>query len=615
MCGIGGCVGEHATSELIKKMSAVTRHRGPDDYGEFVDTKVGVFANRLSIIDIEGGHQPIFSEDENLVIVFNGEIYNFPELKEDLERRGHHFRTRTDTEVVIHGYQEFGTAIFGKLNGMFAFALCDRKKSRLLLVRDRVGIKPLYYTKTVGGDLVFCSEVKGVLCHPEIRPSVDRESLYQLISLYYIPFERTMFGGVYKVPQGHYYDSQLDKVLEYWSPPQVKEEFVPEVQAVRSALEESVKAQLISDVEVGSFLSGGLDTSTIVAFASKHYQRELKTFCMGFGHEDDELEDARKVAEKFGTDHHSFTITDRSALDLYPRIIWHSEQPKLNTYSWFVNELASKYVKVCLSGLGGDELFFGYATSSRFANFQNAQKIMKVPGVAAAGRLFSGKKKQVLSSVGKRSETYLATISPVYGPDDSKYFSERVNTYHKSMTERIEKSFFQSRLNFVQQAIDAEFSTKLPNDFLSIDDSMSMAHSLENRVPFLDNRLIDLMRPVPHQNNYVNGKSKYLLRQAVKGILPESCFAKPKQGFSLNIVKWWKSELGEEIRRVIPESPIVRKFFAVDKIKEIIPDAEESYSKVSLLWHVYSFHVWHEIFIDQAGSNIVYSPIRSSIRQ
>jgi asparagine synthase (glutamine-hydrolysing) len=295
-------------------------------------------------------------------------------------------------------------------------------------------------------------------------------------------------------------------------------------------------------------------------------------------------------------------------------MIWHSEQPKLNTYSWFVNELASNYVKVCLSGLGGDELFFGYATSSRYENFRNAQKLMKLPAASIVGKFVGGRKSQVISNVKNRAATYLSTISPIYG-EESKYFAIPADGYRKNLTERIEKKYFASKSDFLQQAFDAELETKLPDDFLSIDDTMSMAHSLENRVPLLDNTLIDLIRPVPYRYNYVNGQGKYLLRQAMKGILPESVFSKPKQGFSLDIVKWWHSELGEEIRRTISDSKVVKKYFAIDTINETIAQAKNSYSKVSLLSHVYSFHVWHEIFVQgKRPSREVTKKIAAPIR-
>lgn len=607
MCGIGGCLGGHADHALMKSMSELIKHRGPDDHGEFVDEGVAVFSNRLSIIDLAGGHQPIFNEDESLVIVFNGEIYNFPEIKDNLERRGHRFRTKTDTEVIVHGFEEYGPKIFSMLDGMFALALWDRNQKRLILARDRIGIKPLFYSKTPSGDFVFCSEVKGILAHPDVSVRVNRQGLYNLISLYYIPFEETLFSGIYKLLPGHFYDSSLGTAQTYWTPPPIKPGFCPDVQTVRDALEQSVKRQLISDVEVGSFLSGGLDTSTIVAFATKHYPHRLKTFCMGFGHEDDELDDAKRIADLFGTEHYGFTISDRSTIELYPRMIWHSEQPKLNTYSWFVNHFARKYVKVCLSGLGGDELFFGYPTSSRFLAFQRAQNLMKVPGSSLLSAFAGGKRKQVLSNLGDRAATYLTTVSPVYGSLDAAVFKGNVSTGREELRDRVEREFFKNDDQFVQQAVRAEFETKLVDDFLSIDDAMCMAHSLENRVPLLDNQLLDLMLPVEYKFDFEDQVGKVLLRKGMRGILPEESFKKPKQGFSLNIVKWWAGELGEEIRGTIFDSPAVKEYFAVDALKALVPKAAESYSTVSLLWHVYAFHVWHGIFVEEGWKRFASS--------
>lgn len=596
LCGIGGCLGTEATSDLVRKMSSLIKHRGPDDYGEFVDKGVALFSNRLSIIDLEHGHQPIFNEDENLVIVFNGEIYNFVELRHELEKSGHRFRTRTDTEVILHGFEQYSTKIFGMLDGMFAIAIWDIRKRRLVLARDRVGIKPLYYSKASNGDLVFCSEIKGIIAHDSIKPSVNRESLYYLISLYYVPFDLTLFSGIVKIPPGHFYDSETGLTAAYWSLPHMKKDF-PDTNVVRDALEQSVRRQLVSDVEVGSFLSGGLDTSTIVAFASKHYPSKLKTFCMGFGHSDDELVDARKVANHFGTDHHEFTITDSATLQLYPKMIWHSEQPKLNTYSWFVNEYARKYVKVCLSGLGGDELFFGYPTSSRFESFQKAQNLMKVPGSSYLSAFASGKKKQILSNLKNRAFTYISTVSPVFGSDNERIFSSPVSGYRRNLETRMQQSYFSNDEKFVQQAAFAEFSTKLPDDFLSMDDSMSMAHSLENRVPLLDNQLLDLMLPVPYKYNYESGVGKAMLRRAMTGILPSECFRKPKQGFSLNILNWWNGEVGEEMKRTISDSEAVKKYFDSSALKSLFPVADNSYATAALLWTVYTFDIWHDLFI------------------
>ncbi|MDG6964510.1 MAG: asparagine synthase (glutamine-hydrolyzing) [Nitrososphaerota archaeon] len=611
MCGIGGCIGEQATKELVRRMSTVTRHRGPDDYGDYIDRGVALFSNRLSIIDVEGGHQPILNEDGTLAIVFNGEIYNFEEIRAGLESKGHKFRTRTDTEVILHGFEEFGAKVFAMLDGMFAVALWDVKQRRLTLARDRAGVKPLYYARTEKGDILFCSEVKGLLAHPDVEAEVSREGLYYLVSLYYIPFGLTLFSGVYKVPPGSFYDSSAGTVTAYWDPRGMSPTPPPDPKVVRDALERSVKRQLVSDVEVSSFLSGGLDSSTVTAFASKHYPRKLKTFCLGFGHEDDELSDARLVAEHFGTDHHELIATDRAALDLYPEMIWHSEQPKLNTYYWFVDEFASRYVKVCLSGLGGDELFFGYPTSSRFTAFQKAQRLMNVPGASLLSAFATGKRKKVLASVKDRTSSYLTIVSPVYGSIDDAVFSGPVSAERARLTDRMRASFFSAPgANFVQQAVFAEFSTKLPDDFLAMEDATSMAHSLEVRVPLLDNQLMDLMLPVPYRHNYGNGMGKALLREAMAGVLPKECFKKPKHGFSLDIVKWWPGEFGEEIRRVVLDSQTVKQYFDVGALKRLMPSASESYSTVSLLWHVYAFHIWHELFVEKGKERVMASAPR-----
>jgi asparagine synthase (glutamine-hydrolysing) len=325
---------------------------------------------------------------------------------------------------------------------------------------------------------------------------------------------------------------------------------------------------------------------------------------MGFGHEDDELDAAKRVADHFGTEHYGFTITDSATLELYPDMIWHSEQPKLNTYSWFVNQFARKYVKVCLSGLGGDELFFGYPTSSRYVAFERAQSLMKIPGASLLSSFTSGKRKQVLSNVKNRAATYITTVSPAFGSLDRYIFVNPITNYKDNLESRMDKTFFQNNNAFVQQAVYAEFGTKLPDDFLSIDDSMSMAHSLENRVPLLDNQLVDLMLPVSYTCNYENGEGKALLRKAMTGILPEECFRKPKQGFSLDVVKWWPGELGAEIRNTISESATIKQYFDVGALKNLFPFAQDSYSTVSLLWTVYAFHVWHGLFVENGKERI-----------
>lgn len=353
-------------------MIAALNHRGPDDTGLFEDTGIGLANARLSIIDVEGGHQPIHNEDETIRVTYNGELYNYRDLRKELEALGHRFYTKSDTEDIVHCYEEYGEGFVSRLNGMFAIALWDASKRKLVLARDRMGIKPLYYTMQ-NGSLLFASEIKGIL-QAQIPRAVDRKSLFAIMNLGYLPGDRTLLEGVLKLPPSSILVCENDsiRVSQYWNIPPIdastdEDNVVARLQRV---LEESVRDQLVADVPVGCFLSGGLDTSTIVAYASQAMSQPLKTFCMGFGEETDEFRDARLVAERFGTDHHEIMVDSSQGVKLYPKMIWHMESPKYNLYPWFVCELVHKYVKVCLSGNGGDEIFGGY-----YARYSNALRI------------------------------------------------------------------------------------------------------------------------------------------------------------------------------------------------------------------------------------------------
>ncbi len=365
-------------------MIEVLHHRGPDDTGFYLDTTVGLANARLSIIDIEGGHQPIHNENGTVHVTYNGEIYNYRQLRHELQQLGHEFRTQSDTEVIVHGYEQYGESFVSKLNGMFAIALWDSTKKKLILARDRMGIKPLYYL-VKDEVLLFASEMKAILQAP-IERTVDRQSLYTILNLGYIPGDRTLLQGIRKLPPSSYlvYQNNSVRIESYWGIPSVDVSANEGqlLEKLEAALEESVRDQLVADVPVGCFLSGGLDTSVLVAYAAKASREPLKTFCMGFGEETDEFKDARLIAEHFGTDHHEITVDSSQAMKLYPKMIWHMEAPKYNLYPWFVCELVHKYVKVCLSGNGGDEVFGGY-----YARYQNALRIQELAKKGLAGAL------------------------------------------------------------------------------------------------------------------------------------------------------------------------------------------------------------------------------------
>jgi asparagine synthase (glutamine-hydrolysing) len=591
-------------------MIEVLHHRGPDDTGFFIDANVGLANARLSIIDIQGGHQPISNENGTVHVTYNGEIYNYQQLRQELQKLGHSFRTQSDTEVIVHGYEQYGQSFVSKLNGMFAIALWDSTKKKLILARDRMGIKPLYYA--VRGDtLLFASETKAILQAP-IERTVDLHSLYTILNLGYVPGERTLLEGVSKLPPSSYlvYQDRSATIDSYWAVPPVdvsaNEEQI--IQRLEETLEESVRDQLVADVPVGCFLSGGLDTSVLVAYAAKASREPLKTFCMGFGEETDEFKDARLIAERFGTDHHELTVDSSQAMKLYPKMIWHMESPKYNLYPWFVCELVHKYVKVCLSGNGGDEVFGGYY--GRYGNALRIQELANKPFawmLRTPSRFLQPPLKDVktqnrlraLQALGNDVSEYLILAGTFPDSFNQKFFKEEISAFNL----RQHYAPFFEGVDLVQGLMNAELRTKLVDDLLSVDDTMSMASSLELRVPLLDNRIVDLMTPVPWQLKFAPGThGKLLLRKVAQKILPQETMRKPKWGFSVNVQAWYNGELGELIHQILPDSDVLPKYFQPKEVQRII----EGTSGTSrdrrwqvLLWQLLGFHFWHKIFIER----------------
>ena len=590
-------------------MIAALKHRGPDDTGIFADTGIGLANARLSIIDIEGGHQPIHNEDETIQVTYNGELYNYRDLRRELEALGHRFYTKSDTEVIVHSYEQYGEGFTSRLNGMFAIALWDAPNKKLVLARDRMGIKPLYYTMQNGG-LLFASEIKGIL-QAQIPRAVDRASLFAIMNLGYVPGDRTLLDGVFKLPPSSilvYKDGSI-KVSQYWDVPPVEtltdeDNVVANLQRV---LEESVRDQLVADVPVGCFLSGGLDTGIIVAYASKALSQPLKTFCMGFGEDTDEFRDARLVAEHFGTDHHEIMVDSSQGIKLYPRMIWHMEAPKYNLYPWFVCELVHKYVKVCLSGNGGDEVFGGYY--SRYSNALRIDRLDRKPlspllrlsgGAlqAITGDIKTENRLRVLAALGDNTAEYLILAGALPESVNKRLFKN-----DDPSTADLGKHYSQyfRGTDLLQGLMNGELRTKLVDDLLSVDDTMSMAHSLELRVPLLDNRTVDLMAKVPWTMKYSPGTyGKLLLRKAIKGVLPEDSLKKPKWGFSVDVDAWYQGELGELVRQIVPESNVIGKYFNESFVRNLVTRRLSSRHRryQVLLWQLLGFHFWHRIFID-----------------
>jgi len=589
-------------------MIRVIKHRGPDDVGFYSDGQVGLANARLSIIDIEGGHQPQRNEDGTVHVTYNGEIYNFQPLRAELEKAGHKFSTKSDTEVIVHGYEQFGNACIQRLNGMFAIAIWDSAKKKLLLARDRMGIKPLYYSIQDGG-IIFASEIKALL-QARIKKNVDPTALYSVLNVGYIPGERTLVRGIKKLPPSsilNFKEGEAE-VSTYWQIPPTSDsaDVDKTIGELRAALRDSVRDQLVADVPVGCFLSGGLDTSTIVAFASKAVTQPLKTFCMGFGEETDELQDARIIAEHFGTEHHELIVDSSQGMELYPKMIWHMEAPKYNLYPWFVCELVRKHVTVCLSGNGGDEVFGGYV-----ARYQHALRIMKLsrnpispilravyPLAALSSDIRTENRLRVLQALGDQTREYLILAGAMPEAFNRKLFKNpnySPEEFHENYA-----PFFQANSSFVDNLMRAEMRTKLVDDLLSVDDTMSMAHSLELRVPLIDNRIVDLMAPLPWQLKFNPGEGKLLLRQVMRDLLPEGSLQKPKWGFSVDVSAWYRGEVGELVRQIVPDSSVIGEYFMKTQVQKLIDKSESQTERryQVLLWQLLGFHLWHRIFID-----------------
>jgi asparagine synthase (glutamine-hydrolysing) len=608
MCGIAGFVGLDDEA-LLHRMINVIHHRGPDDTGFFTDSDVGLANARLSIIDIQGGHQPISNENGTVHVTYNGEIYNYHQLREELQQLGHKFRTQSDTEVIVHGYEQYGERFITKLNGMFAIALWDSLNGKLFLARDRMGIKPLYYTVR-DRTILFGSEMKAILQAP-IQRTVDPQGLYTVLNLSYIPGERTLLQGIRKLPPSTYlvFEKRSARIETYWTIPQVNTTLSEDKVLAKLGiiLEESIRAQMVADVPIGCFLSGGLDTSALVAYASKASSEHLKTFCMGFGEDTDEFKDAKLIAETFGTDHHELTVDSSQALKLYPRMIWHMETPKYNLYPWFVCELVRKYVKVCLSGNGGDEMFGGYYT--RYRNAFRIQELTENPLAGLVRALSSPlqslpfnlraqNRLRILQILGDKVNEYLVLAGVLPDAFNEKLF--RKTSSPSEMRSHYEPFF--SDVDLVQGLMNAELRTKLVDDLLSVDDTMSMANSLELRVPLIDNRIVDLMATVPWRMKYIQGThGKLLLRKTINKMLPEESLRKPKWGFSVNVQAWFNGELGEVIRQVIPESDVLPKYLNNQTIHRVLErttgEAGDRRLQV-LLWQMLGFHFWHKMFIE-----------------
>ena len=625
MCGICGIVNRDLQAPVgphtLKKMTDVIIHRGPDDEGFHIKQNVGLGMRRLSIIDLVTGSQPIYNEDFSIVIVFNGEIYNHDVIRGDLENKGHRFKTKSDTEAIIHAYEEYGVDCAQKLNGMFAFSIWDENKKRLFIARDRIGIKPLYYYVD-DKRIVFGSEIKSILQVPQVPREVEPKALDTFLTFEYIPSPLSIFKGIYKLPAGHWFlfENGQVKIQKYWfleykATQKSESELVDEL---RELLFDAVKIRLMSDVPLGSFLSGGLDSSSIVAMMSKSMSEPVKSFSIGFDDSTyNELPYARTVAKHFGTDHYE-EIIKPDAVDLTEKIINQLDEP-FGDFSVFptylVSQMARKHVTVVLSGDGGDELLAGYDT---YIAERIAKRYTKLPSFFRKGMLEpfinmlppTDKKKGLINKAKRFIEgaqlpaelqhvrwmiflqdaekqlLYTDDFSRgLKGHDPNRFILEKLG--HISSTEPLDQ----------QEYID--ITTYLVDDILVKVDRMSMAVSLEARVPLLDHRFVEFAATIPGPLRLQGKRTKHILKQAMAGILPDFIINRGKEGFSIPIKNWMKNELKPMMMDALSESKVKDAgFFDPRYVNRLINEhLQGSENHSHRLWALMMFHMWRDIYL------------------
>lgn len=615
MCAINGFT--FKDERLIQKMNQITKHRGPDDSGFFVGDGISLGHNRLSIIDLSpAGHQPMFSDDKNSAIVFNGEIYNFKELREALRERGYKFFSQSDTEVILKSYQEYGENCLNKFNGIFAFAIWDSRKKELFLARDHIGIKPLYYFWD-GKNLIFSSEIKGILTH-DISREIDLKGLNQYFNLSYIPQPLTIFKNVRKLPAGHRLKLKDGKIeiKKYWEI-RDRTDFSSEEEAIekiRRILEDSVRAQIISDRPVGVFLSGGIDSSIVLGLIRKFAPAITKTYTTGFRVDiqqekfNVDFELARQTAGYYGAEHHELTIGPEDIFDNLEKIAWHLDEPNGNHTAsaiFLLSQSAQKDVAVALGGDGGDELFGGYPRYifsrliSRYQKMPHFSRrvfelFLKLAGkeeycrkfsTAGADRItaFMSNKEELLSSVLKPE-----VIEPFVV---KKYFSEILSQYPDDVI----------RSDFEKVFMDIDRKTWLVDDSLMRTDKMSMAHSLEIRVPILDRRLVEISQKIPTSWKIKKRgvclparQGKTIFRQAFREFILPHLENKPKTGWFTPMAKWIRREpLKSKVADILKSLP--NEYFREDRIMQIFNDhLEGKIYNLNILWYLISFGLWYD---------------------
>ena len=625
MCGIVGKLNLDGNlpvrHELLRQMMDEIAHRGPDGEGDYLSGPVGLGHRRLSIIGLESGAQPMSNEDGTVWVVYNGEIYNFPELRTELEARGHIFKSDTDTEVIVHLYEELGTELVKRLRGMFAFALWDERKQFLLLARDRVGIKPLYYVNT-GRALVFGSEIKSLLVDPSVERRVNPRAIDRFLTYYYLPGEETLFEGIYKLDPGHYLTVQNGRVAKrrYWdlrfetSPRWTR--FDEAVEALQTLLRDTVKDHMISDVPVGVLLSGGVDSTGILRYAVEQTQKKISTFTVGFAGEDfaDERPYARLAAQHYGTLHHEITINAKDFYDFLPKYVWHMEEPVCEPPAvalYFVSRLARESsVKVLLSGEGGDEAFGGYQTYRNLllleglkSAFGPAKGLLRL-GLKALGQVGWKRVKRYGNLVNlPLSQYYLSRTAAPDTPFNrlkhvlyKKDFLDSLDEPSDEPTHGLFKQLY--GLPLLHQLLLVDTKTWLPDDLLVKADKMTMATSVELRVPLLDFQVLEFAASLPPHFKVQGWSTKRILKAALKDSVPPAILKRKKTGFPVPYDRWLRKELKDFVfETILDKNSALSAYFCDEALLKLLQAHQRGEGGSQEVFSLLVLELWHQQFV------------------
>ncbi len=631
MCGINGIIysersGSGVDPRGLAEMRNILRHRGPDESGIFVEKNIGLGHRRLSIVDVKSGQQPMFSEDNSCVIVYNGEIYNHSDYRQELLEKGYEFKTRCDTETILHLYEEYGAGCVHKLRGMFAFAIWDKRRQELFIARDRLGVKPLYYVLDTDGNFFFSSEIKALLEAKAVKPELNYSTLTDYLANHGTSGDETLFADIKRLPAGHtllWKDGKI-QIEKFWDlqfePKLNKRSDQDWVAEWFELFQKAVELRLMADVPLGMFLSGGIDSSAIAAVMSRLVTEPIKTFSVAFAElEANELEYARLVSNAFKTDHHEIIVSPEEFFAALPKLIWHEDEPLAHPSSValnFVSRLASEHVKVVLTGEGSDESLAGYGRygktllnlkygeayhkiAPKFAREFVSDRIENLP---LESNVRHKLRKSFLSVEPNIKNIYFDNFAVFPQKMQSEMFSDdtkaRIGSHVNPYAEMSRFFDLAETKSLLDRMLYTDTKTYL-HELLMKQDQMSMAASIESRVPFLDHELMEFSARMPDNLKLRGQTTKFVLREAMKGILPDEILTRKKMGFPVPVGKWFRNEYKHMIDEfVLSERSLSRGIFNADFVRNLVAKHIQGENHDERLWALLNFEIWQREFME-----------------